>query len=337
MDLRDYAFVIENLETSELMGSDSAIANIFLLQKKYNTKIHLYNNFLFREYFGEKNRSGFAFPLRLKEGSGSSHPYPSASASDLKAALKTAIEHIFLLNSTAANHNSTAKTKTFKTDVRFCLCTQTQKNLLDECFRNYFPSYKIDWKTTRDDSDYIYLREKLEKLSGSALQKKKNHISQFMRAYENRWCFKLFPQNAIAEDMLTVEENWFFERSNDVEKAFDDKALQLERESIKLALEHASLFKMTGGVLYVDEKPVAMCLASPVNELTLDIHFEKVMAQTARNGGYAVINNLFASQCKSYKFINREEDVGVEGLRKAKLSYKPEMLLEKFSGQVLKC
>ena len=93
----------------------------------------------------------------------------------------------------------------------------------------------------------------------------------------------------------------------------------------------------SSSILYIDGKPSAMCLASPISDKVLDIHFEKVLISVAENGGYAAINNLFAKTCTKYKYINREEDMGVEGLRKSKLSYKPEILLDKFYGQVIKC
>ena len=307
----DLEYLSQNLNTSGLLGSDSALGNVFLLQPKYNTELKIQNNILIRKYFGTENRFGYAFPL----------PLSNPPAGDY---LSQAISYIFQQNLD-------------KTDIHFCLCTQDQKNELDACLRQNFPTFKINWKTTRDDCDYIYLQEKLASLSGSALQKKKNHISQFLRKYEGEWEYKSFPEFDIADDILAVEENWFNERSNDIEKAFDSAALSLEKESIKVALENAALLKLTGGVLYLNGKPAAMTLASPISENTLDVHFEKALSFAAMNGAYAVINNLFVKTCTNYKYINREEDMGVEGLRKAKLSYKPEILLDKFYGMVEKC
>ena len=99
-------------------------------------------------------------------------------------------------------------------------------------------------------------------------------------------------------------------------------------------MKTAGLLKLKGGVLYIDEKPVAMTLASPISSLVLDIHFEKALSSVAKDGAYAVINNLFAKTCTNYKYLNREEDLGIEGLRKAKLSYKPALLLNKFFGSL---
>ena len=308
LNLNDFEYLHQNLNTAGLFGSDCALANVYLLEPKYQTQVKIQDNIFFRHYFGTENRYGYAFPL------------PVGNQADY---LKHALELIF-----QANKNPE--------DIHFCLCSQEQKADLDELFRTSFSSYKIDWNTTRNDSDYIYLREKLVNLSGNTLQKKKNHVSRFMRTYEGQWEYKSFPQNDIAADILQVEETWYHERSNDVEKAFDDHSLSLERESIKIALENAKTFGLTGGVIYLSGRPVAMCLASSISPDVIDVHFEKVIAEVAQNGGYAAINNLFARNSTQYLYINREEDMGVEGLRHAKLSYKPEIILDKFYGKVVK-
>lgn len=311
MNISDFKYLVETMDTAGLMGSDSSVTNMFLLAPKYNTEFKIQDNFLFRFYYGKDNRYGYGFPLSLQKN----------------AQLSKAIALILSQN-------------TDKTDIHFCLCTQDQKNRLDEVLRTDFPSYKIDWKTNLDDCDYIYLQEKLEKLPGSSLQKKRNHISRFCRTYEDHWNFKSFNHEnltpTLLEDILKVEETWFLERSTDVEKAFDEHTLLLEKDSIHQAVENADVFKLYGGIIYIDENPVAMCLASPISSDTIDIHFEKVLSEVAQNGGYAAINNFFVKTL-SYKYINREEDMGVEGLRKAKQSYKPELLLDKFYGRLVKC
>lgn len=76
-----------------------------------------------------------------------------------------------------------------------------------------------------------------------------------------------------------------------------------------------------------------MSLASAINNTTVDIHFEKAISEYAKNGAYAVINQEFAKTLsQTFKYINREEDLGIEGLRKAKLSYYPAKILEKWTA-----
>ena len=86
-------------------------------------------------------------------------------------------------------------------------------------------------------------------------------------------------------------------------------------------------------ILKIDGKPVAMTLGEPLGNDCFVVHFEKAISGI--DGAYATINNFFSETLTDYKYINREEDMGIEGLRKAKLSYKPEILLEKYIFQKL--
>lgn len=89
---------------------------------------------------------------------------------------------------------------------------------------------------------------------------------------------------------------------------------------------------MSGAVLYVEDKPVAMTLGSEISQNVYDVNFEKALREY--DGVYAVINNEFAKTLTKYKYINREEDMGLEGLRKAKLSYNPVIILDRYNAQL---
>ena len=308
MNLLDFEYLKNNMNTAGFSGSDSSLANLFLLQKKYNTELKIKNNVLIRYYYGDENRNGYGFPIPIK---------PAVISPEwLVSALNTLIED-------AREQNR---------PLSFCLLTQKQKNLLDECFAASFPALKADWKTNRDDCDYVYLRENLAELPGSHYQKKRNHISRFNRTYGTAWVFKSFPENDIVDDILLVSHKWFSEKQGD-----KDPVLQLEQESIELALENANLINLRGGVLYINGEPAAMTLAAPISPDVLDVIFEKSFGDFERNGAYAVINQQFARRCQNFLYLNREEDMGVEGLRKAKLSYKPSMILDKFYCGGLTC
>lgn len=308
MNLLDFEFIAENLETSDLYGSDSSVANMYLLQKKYNTQFKIKKNILLRYYTGDENRTGYAFPLFLKS---------SDTILSLDEKLKLALELIF---EDAAEE---------KRAVCFCLITQEQKNQIDSCLDRYFSNRRISWKTNRDDCDYVYLQKNLAELLGSNYQKKRNHIARFNRTYGTDWEFKYYPQNDIKDDIIQVAETWFQEK--DGENILD---LCLELESIKAALENHELFKLRGGVLYIHGKPAAMTLASPISADVLDVIYEKSIFEYEKDGAYAVINQQFAKRSDSFLYLNREEDMGIEGLRKAKLSYKPTIILDKFYGRV---
>ena len=115
------------------------------------------------------------------------------------------------------------------------------------------------------------------------------------------------------------------------ERSEDEKSRMAEYCAIVEALENFDALGMKGGVLYVEGKPVGMTIASEIAPGVWDIHFEKVIEEYADNGGYAVINKLFAEHlvAAGATLINREEDIGLEGLRKAKLSYYPQTILDK--------
>lgn len=299
MTSQEIEYLAQNLNTSNLQGCDCSLANIILYQKKYNTTLELKNNVLLRYNHACDGSTYFSYPIPLK----------TAPVDALSQTIKYIIqnfEHPF-----------------------FQIITETQKADIDTALSKYFPGYYVNWETDRSDTDYIYLQKNLVELSGPVLQKKKNHINRFLRTYENRWSFKTFPENDIKPDILKVEEKWFAERNGSL-----NPDLCAELDIIKNALEKAEILNISGAVLYVDGEPVAMTLASPISDSILDINFEKATEEAAKNGAYAAINNFFAKTCNQYTYFNREEDLGIEGLRKAKLSYKPEILLHKFHGEL---
>lgn len=307
MNFQDFEYLSSNIESAGLFGSDTSIANLFLLQEKYNTELKIQKNILFRYYHGTQgieNRTGYGFPLPMKNPT--------------KDWLKTALELIF--------EDAKAQSRT----VAFCLLTSEQKAQINEILDHHFPGHTINWRTNRDDCDYIYLRTNLAELPGSLYQKKRNHISRFNRTYGvygTAWEFKSYPENNIAADVLEVSQKWYEENGGE-----NQEVLRLEHESIKHALQNTELLNLRGGVLYINGEPAAMTLASPISPNVLDVIFEKSFGDFAKNGAYAVINQQFARRCPDYLYFNREEDMGVEGLRKAKLSYKPTMILDKFYG-----
>ena len=95
------------------------------------------------------------------------------------------------------------------------------------------------------------------------------------------------------------------------------------------ALHNFDALGLTGGILHVEDKIAAFTFGMPINQNTFGVHVEK--ADTNIDGAYAMINYEFANHIpEQYIYINREEDLGIEGLRKAKLSYQPAIILEKY-------
>lgn len=174
----------------------------------------------------------------------------------------------------------------------------------------------------RDYADYIYFRSDLSTLTGKRFQSKRNHINKFRNTYPNHEYAPITPDKI--QECMELEAKWC--KANNCDK---QEGTGNERQALTYALEHFEELGLTGGILYVDGKIVAFTFGMPINEETFGVHVEK--ADTDIDGAYTMINYEFANHIpEKYTYINREEDLGLEGLRKAKLSYHPETILEKY-------
>jgi hypothetical protein len=194
--------------------------------------------------------------------------------------------------------------------------TPKSLNLLDSLFPGQFI-----YTPERDYFDYIYHREDLIQLTGKKYQSKRNHINKFKKQYEYAY-LPITPD--IAPQCMELERTWQKNNIHDKNK----KNLLLEQRSMAFAISHFNDLGLLGGVITVNGKIIAFTYGSPVNKYTFGIHVEK--ADIEYEGIYSVINQEFALQIpEQYNYINREEDLGLPGLRKSKLSYHPAILLEK--------
>ena len=196
------------------------------------------------------------------------------------------------------------------------LLTEDKKELLEKLYPNQFTFIE-----ERDNADYIYLQENLANLSGKKYHGKRNHISKFIRTYPDYKYVPLSRDNF--SDALLVAAKWCDERQD-----IDGEQFGSDYAAIEDSFLHFDKLGMFGGILYVDGSAVAMTVASIIRDNICDVHFEKSII----DGGYAVINNEFAKSLDNIKYLNREEDMGLEGLRKSKLSYHPEIILKKYSA-----
>lgn len=167
--------------------------------------------------------------------------------------------------------------------------------------------------------DYVYLREKMVSLSGKHLQPKRNHINKFEKLYPEYQFEEITDANL--EECLALGQDW-------LEHKEVDSSRLAEQKMIEKCLRHREELGLLTGALRVDGKIIAFTFGSPINQDTFDIHVEK--ADISYEGAFAMINREFAKRIpEQYTYINREEDLGLEGLRKSKLSYKPELMLIK--------
>lgn len=175
----------------------------------------------------------------------------------------------------------------------------------------------------REHWDYIYSVPELIELKGRKFHKKKNLVNQFMR--ENDFEFVALDEKTV-ECALALQTEWFLWRNTE-----NDQTLEAEnRAIIKVMHDWSRLDHLIGGGLLVGGKMIAYTVAEALDEATVVIHFEKGCPQF--KGVYQAINQIFLDQCcQDFKYVNREQDLGDEGLRKAKLSYNPVEFLQKYS------
>lgn len=196
------------------------------------------------------------------------------------------------------------------------MLTNAQRTALE----TMYPA-KFIYTRSPENQDYIYLTDDLINLSGKKFHAKRNHITKFNRKYSNVRIELINRENK--NDVLTVFEGWCAENNVDINNYG-------EKEVVYEALDNFEEFGMHGAVLYAEDKPVAMTLGTQISPIAFDIMLEKALREY--DGVYAIINNEFAKTLSSYKYINREEDMGIEGLRKAKLSYNPVIILDRYNA-----
>lgn len=189
-----------------------------------------------------------------------------------------------------------------------------------EKLERIFPS-KFMYIVERDYFDYIYSREDLATLSGKKYQQKRNHINNFKRRYAYEY---VELSGEMIHECLELESQWF--KSNQGKE--DVRELTDERRSMIYALNHFVELGLIGGAIRVDGKMVAFTFGAPINHQTFGVHVEK--ADVNYEGAYTIINQEFCAHLPAcFTYVNREEDLGIPGLRQAKLSYQPCILLEK--------
>lgn len=187
-----------------------------------------------------------------------------------------------------------------------------------EQIEHWFPG-RFAFESHEADFDYLYRQEDLAGLAGKKYHSKRNHVAAFTKAHA--WQYEPMTDRTIPE-VLAMAEQWYAERPDAAGE------LAAEKTAVWEALRNHDKMDLSGGLIRTDEKVVAFTFGSPLNEDTFDVHVEKALSEYA--GAYTVINQEFAKTLSGYTYINRENDVGVEGLRKAKQSYRPAIWLEKY-------
>lgn len=195
-----------------------------------------------------------------------------------------------------------------------------EANELDELYPGRFIYDQV-----RDDYDYIYLLEKMVSLKGKKLHRKRNHINAFIRN-NLVWTFETITEENKAE-CIEMNKKWCIDIG-----CKDDKSLMDENCATKYFLKYFNELELQGGLIRVDNEVVAYTIGEVLNTDTYVVHIEKAFKDV--QGAYPMINQQFAAWVQEKYphliYINREEDMGMEGLRKAKLSYYPDKMAVKY-------
>ena len=193
-----------------------------------------------------------------------------------------------------------------------------------EFINKHFPDI-FDIGLVRDTFDYIYNSDDLINLTGKKYQPKRNHISFFMRNYN--WTYERLTKDNMSE-CLEMSKLW-------LEGTLEEYREELEGELkiIKRVFDNYDKLDYVGGVLKIDGRVVAYTMGEPASKDVFCVHIEKAFSDI--RGAYPMINQQFVkNELSCYKYINREDDTGAENLRKAKLSYYPVILAEKYEAKL---
>lgn len=201
--------------------------------------------------------------------------------------------------------------------------SEAQKDSLEAAMEGCFSFEEI-----RDRAEYIYEAESLATLAGRKLHGKRNHCSRFEKEQPDWRIEELGSSNFAA--CISLVEKWELEHSGE-----GAKMQEAELEALRKTFDGFETLGMEGILLYVGERPVAFTIGERVGADCFDVHFEK--ADVEVNGAYPMVNREFVrlllEKHPDLRLINREEDMGLENLRKAKESYRPAFLLNKYTAR----
>ena len=292
--LEEKPWVDELLRRADYRGCDYNFTNLFVWSRAYHQEIARVDDFLVTHVCGRMGCS-FMFP---------------AGGGDLASVIRK-------LEEEAAGRGE---------PLRLVCLTPRQMAELEEFFPGQF-TFTAD----RDGYDYLYEIDRLADLGGKRLHAKRNHINRFMENNPS-WTYEEITPESLGE-CLAMDKEWY-RRSLAREGEAEERDLGDEGVALRQAMEHYQALGLEGGPIRVYGEVVAFTMGDLLNSDTYDVHFEKAYGEL--QGAYAMINREFARWVRgrhpNVRYLNREDDMGVEGLRKAKESYYPDQMVEKHTA-----
>ncbi len=210
---------------------------------------------------------------------------------------------------------------------RFFCVTPEQKELLEAARpgRYYLEADRDGW-------DYLYQVDRLASLAGKKLQAKRNHINRFTERYPDWHVEEITFDNLWECAQLDLEWNRRYRSLDETSAEMEAQARLDERHAISKAFAHYQDLGLFGLLLRAEGEVLAFTMGSLINPETVDVHFEKAYGEI--QGAYPLINREFArwiqERLPSVVWLNREDDMGLEGLRRSKESYYPDKMVEKY-------
>lgn len=292
--LSDKSWVDQALRQADYRGCEYNFTNLYVWKDAYRHELARMDGFLLAHLCG---------------GLGCSYLYPAGSGD---------VRPVILALKEEADRRGQP--------LRLVCLTPRQVGELDSLFPGKFV-YEAD----RDGFDYLYEIDRLADLGGKKLHNKRNHISRFLDNNPS-WVYEEITPESLPE-CLEMDKEWY-RRSMIREGAAEERDLGDEGRALRLAMEHYHDLGLEGGLIRVYGEVVAFTMGDVLSSDTFDVHFEKAYGEL--QGAYALINREFARWVRArhpqIKYLNREDDMGVEGLRKAKESYYPDLMVEKHSA-----
>lgn len=174
--------------------------------------------------------------------------------------------------------------------------------------------------------DYVYSVEELTNLSGKRFHGKKNHVNKFKRLYD--WEYRAITPENVSE-CVHVFEQWYQNKAEEI------PGLDEEHEAVMELFQNWDKLDVRGGSLWVDGNMIAFSVGEPLCGKMAVIHLEH--ADTAYEGAFAMMNQQFlAHEWQGFTYVNREEDMGIPGMRQAKESYRPVFMVKKYVATLKK-
>jgi len=265
--------------------------------------------YLWSDYFGELGRAGERLTQHAPWRGREVYLYP-AGTGDLREAIEA-------IRADAAERGNPMRLRSLTNETRAEL-------------EALYPG-KFEFTACRNSYDYIYTVEELSELHGKKLQSKRNHCNRFEDEFPDWFTAPITDENLPqCHEMLRI----WYEQHEPAVNAQELDQLQLEKAALQRAFDHFDELEMDGLLLSDGERIIAFSMGSRMNRDYYDVGFEKAFPDV--NGAYAMINREFsrmiAEKYPEVRFLNREDDMGSEGLRRAKESYQPTVLLEKYTA-----